>query len=166
MMRFYRYFRARPAAILAVSIPISAVVAWTGVDRLAYERRRLEAVEAIVQAGSRPIVPLISGNMAFADPDRRSALARFGSQLEKAAADHRLLVERLDQISVKPDRQGVLMARIAVSGSESDILTFIRIVESGKPAIRFAPWRIARTARGESTIRIDARALALWKAGP
>ena len=63
------------------------------------------------------------------------------------------------------DRQALLSAEIAVSGSEADIRRFASLIESGKPAIRFERWHIARTADGEATVRIEARAVALWDAG-
>ncbi|MFD2499177.1 hypothetical protein ACFSTI_10520 [Rhizorhabdus histidinilytica] len=56
-----------------------------------------------------------------------------------------------------------LGADVTVSGPEADVLGFARAIETAHPAIRFARWRIGRTGPGETAIRLDARAMAVWE---
>ena len=163
MIRLYRLPAPRTLLPLVVAIALALTAGWFGVERLNRERERLTTLEAMADLGSRPPVPLLPEGLAHAAGDRRSAEAAFGRQLRQAASGHRLLVERIETLAADRERPGLLIARIAVSGSETDIMRFVRRVESGKPAIRFADWRIGRTAAGESTIRIEATALALWE---
>ena len=155
----------RIALVLACSILLSAVAAWWGLNRLGDERQRLAQVEAMAEAGARPRAPLMAHGLAFADADRGQAVARFKNRLTMAAAGHRLLLERIEALPVQQDRQALLIAEIAVSGSEADIRRFTAIIERSKPAIRFERWQVGRTADGDSTVRVEARALALWVAG-
>jgi len=148
---------------LVVAIALALIAGWFGIERLNRERDRLTTLEAMADLGSRPPVPLLPEGLAHAGRDRRAAEAAFGRQLRQAASGYRLLVERIEQLAADRERPGLLIARIAVSGSEADIMRFVRRVESGKPAIRFADWHIGPTAPGESTIRIEGSALALWE---
>ena len=153
--------RALLSLIMAVALTLTA--GWFGVERLNRERDRLTTLEAMAALGSRAPVPLLPEGLAHGGGSRRAAEAAFGRQIDQAASGHRLLVERIEQLAADRERPGLLLARIAVSGSEADIMRFVRRVESGKPAIRFADWHIGRTAPGESTIRIEGNALALWE---
>ena len=165
MSDFVHSLRQNATALLAISSAIAVATAWSGVNRLAYERERLTAAEVMALAGSRPRAPLLRNAMAFTHTNRRDAIARFAGQLREAASRHRLLVERLDTVTVPSDPDTLLTVRIAVSGSEADIRDFASTVESASPAIRFAEWRVAPTGTDEASIRIEARALALWHAG-
>ena len=155
----------RMICLLAAATVISASLAWLGFDRLAEERQRLAVTEAMALVGTRPRTPIMTSNMAFGEPGRRLAAGRFETRLSKAALGHRLLVERLQMIPAQPDYQKLLMAEFVVSGGETEIKRFTHEIERGTPAIRFESWRITHTATGEPTVRIDARALALWEAG-
>lgn len=165
MSGFADWLRQNATVLLAISSVIAAAAAWSGVNRLAYERDRLATAEVMALAGSRSRVPLLRNAMAFTHANRRDAVARFAGQLREAASNHRLLVERFDVVPASPDRDALLTARIAVSGSEADIRDFASTVENARPAIRLAEWRVARTGADEASIRIEARALALWDAG-
>lgn len=164
-MIMVRSWPPRPAVLLAVSIAISLPMSWWGLARLADERSRLAQTEGMALVGAHPRVPPLPSAMAFADPDRGTAIARFGAALAKAATSHRLLVERLEILPARRGQEALLTAEIALSGNEADIRKFASTIEGGMPAIRFASWRIARAADGESAVRIEAEALALWEPG-
>lgn len=151
--------------LLVMATVLSGLATWFGVHKLNDERSRLARFEAMAKMGTRPRSPLMTKGMAFSDTQRHAAVVRFANQLTSAANGHRLLIERLKMAPVKQDRQALLIADISLSGSEADIWRFASLIEKGKPAIRFESWRIARTAKSEASIRIEARALALWAPG-
>ena len=155
----------RFALLLVTATLIFGLAAWFGVHKLDDERNRLSRLEAMAEVGGRPQAPLMAKGLAFADTERHTAEVRFTDQLTIAANRHRLLVERLKLARFEQDRQALLIADISLSGSEADVRYFAGLIESGKPAIRFANWHIDRTADGEATIRIEARAFALWAPG-
>ncbi len=151
--------------LLVTATLISGFAAWFGVHKLDVERNRLSRFEAMAEVGARPQAPLMAKGMVFADTKRHTAEVLFTDQLTIAANRHRLLIERLKLAPLELDRQALMIADISLSGSEADVRRFAALIESGRPAIRFANWHIARTADGEATIRIEARAFALWAPG-
>jgi hypothetical protein len=160
-----RFASLRPPCftlLLVAAISLPGVAAWYGVQKLSNERNRLATIEAMAEAGARPRVPLIAERMGFSEIERHAAGIRFANLLTATANGHRLLIERIAVTPDHQDKQALLIADISLSGSEVDIRRFVSLIESGEPAIRFESWRIARTAHGEATVRIQARALALW----
>jgi hypothetical protein len=150
---------------LILVLPIATVVAWYGLAALSDARTRLATLERMRETGSRPASRLMLSG-AFTDRDRATAAARFGRKLSETAAAHRLLVERSEGEPIDPAHPALLSARIALSGSEADIIGFARSLEAGTPAIRFATWHIGRTAPGEAALRFEGRPIALWEPVP
>lgn len=156
----------RALLLLGMAFIAAAIAGWSGLDRLGQQRHRLAMLEMMAATGARAPVPLLPVGLAHTGRERRGAEMRFGRQLTQAAAGHRLLIERIETLPVSNDRPRLLAADIALSGSEDDILRFARAIEGSRPLIRFAAWRIARTAPAEATIRIEAHAIALWDPAP
>lgn len=148
-----------------VVVPFAAMAAYCGLDALSEARSRLAMLEQKIDAGSAPAQRLLRGG-AFADRIRAAAVARFGQKLAAAAAAQRLLVERMETLPVESGRPALLMARIAMSGDEAAIVRFAGSLEAGTPTIRFAAWRVGRTAPDEASVRLEAQAVAVWEPVP
>jgi hypothetical protein len=156
--------RAVVAIMLVLALVVAVVAGWAGLGALANARARLAAVAALAARGSHPAPPLIAVGQAFAGADRAAAATAFAARIGAAASGHRLLVERMTMLPADAAKPALLAADIALSGGEPDLLAFVRAIEAGRPAIRFASWRLARTAPGEASVRLEARPVGLWEA--
>nr|WP_047168705.1 hypothetical protein [Sphingomonas sp. Y57] len=146
-----------------LALLLACGLAWAGLDALAKARERLWAVEARASAGVVPAQPLLPAEASHGQEDRRSAEAALTAAIRGAAADRRLLLERVAPIAADRALPAELAAEVTVSGSEADVLAFARAIETARPAIRFARWRIGPTGPAETAIRLDARAMAIWE---
>lgn len=150
------------AAAIALGLALATIAAWYGLDRLARSRAELAFFESQVEAGKRPASPLLADGLLFAAKDHGAAQAAMLTAIRSAATERRLLVEQVAAVPVQgPSAE--LAANIVISGPEADVLQAVRRVEAGRPAIRFAFWRLARTGPSETAIRIEARALGWWE---
>lgn len=127
--------------------------ALTTLDRARRDTAALAAVAAAPapSPAARPVgAGPIAGNAAVA----QQALV---DRLRLAAARRGLLVE---QIGAEKHATPLVAARIVVTGSESAVMTFARMIESGDPTIRFAAWHLMTDGQG-GPLRLEARAVAL-----
>ncbi|ATE63528.1 hypothetical protein [Rhizorhabdus dicambivorans] len=143
---------AKPA--LAVGLAVAVLLAWTGLEALGSARGDLAVTAARARAGGAAPRALLPDGLA--QTGDASALA---AKLRGAALARRLLVERIAAVGPSVDAPAELAVDLSVSGPESDVLAFARAIETGRPAVRFSRWRLARTGRGETAIRLDARAV-------
>lgn len=157
--------RLTPVRALALAAVLLAASfgAWTGLGALKAARGRLALVEQQAAAGAAAPQPLLTAGAAYHEEDRRAAAAALLASVRQAAAAQRLLVERIALSPPAEHMPAALSVDLGVSGSEADIARFARAIEGARPAIRFARWRIARTGRSETAIRLEARAVAWWE---
>ncbi|MBO9379365.1 hypothetical protein GG804_21565 [Sphingomonas histidinilytica] len=146
-----------------LGLMLATGLAWAGLDALAAARARLWTVEARASAGAVPVKRLLPVEASHGQEDRRTAEAALLAAIRGAAADRRLLLERVAPVAADRALPAELGADVTVSGPEADVLGFARAIETAHPAIRFARWRIGRTGPGETAIRLDARAMAVWE---
>jgi len=150
-------------AALGLVLLGATLFAWFGLGVLEKTRGRLATVEAMARIGATPARPLLPVELSYPQEDRRAAEGAMLATVRRAAADRRLLIERVALVPADRAKPAELLVDIALSGAEADILHVARMLETGRPAIRFARWRLARTGPAESAIRLDARAMAVWE---
>lgn len=141
---------------LGAAVIVAAALGWAGLDALERARTDLATVDAQARIGALAPAPLLGEGLLHRASDRAAATAAMTAALRLAAADRRLLVERLAAL---PSTDPELSVELIVSGPEADVFHFARTVESARPAIRFARWRVARTGPSETAIRLEARAV-------
>lgn len=160
--------RERPLlAVLLVLVAVAGVVSLRAATiRYDRHRARLDALAAIAAAPPRPIVALLPPGDRVASADAAAAIVR------RAALRAGLLVEDLSPVRVATPHRRILPAtpawapvqaraadrqvdegplvcfRLTASGSGSAILRLAESLEGGRPLVRFAQWRVARTAGG------------------
>lgn len=154
--------RFTPLLVLGLALALLLAAAWTGLAALERSRLRLATIEAQAAAGSAARNPLLPAAATWHQPDRRAAETALLGVLRNAATERRLLVERVELPLPAERRPTELSVELSVSGPEADVLRFARTIEAGAPTIRFARWRLARTGRAETAIRLEARAVA-WR---
>lgn len=147
----------------ALALLGAAALAWAGLGALERARARLAEVEATARAGAVPAARLLPASLSYPEEDRRAAEAAMLATVRTAATERRLLPERIALVPADTAKPAELMVDITLSGAEADILHVARLLEAGRPAIRFVRWRIARTGPAETAIRLDARAMAVWE---
>lgn len=158
-------FRWTPATRIGAGLALLAAagLAWGGLHALKSARARLWTIEAKASAGAVPVRPLLPAGLSYAQEDRRAAEAALLAAIRLEAADRRLLLERIVAVPADRTLPAELAADVTVSGPEDDVLRFARAIETARPAIRFARWRIARTGPAETAVRLEGRAMAVWE---
>lgn len=148
---------------IGVIVLASALAGWKGLDALAESRQRLATLTMQAKAGAAPSRPLLDAGLSHGEADRAAAVGALAATARRAAAEHRLLVERIDPLPVDSAKPAELAVTISLSGPESDILQAARMIESGRPAARFAAWRLARTGRAETAVRVEGTLIGYWE---
>lgn len=161
ILRLVRRITPIGAAGIALGLAAATVAAGFGLDALGRARAELALLESRAQAGSRQPSPLLPEGLSYAAQDRAAAQMAMLTAIRSAAAERRLLLE---QVAPGPKSDAAeLSIDVIVSGPEADVLHMVRRLEAGRPAIRFAFWRLARTGPSEPAIRLEARALGWWE---
>ncbi|MBP8232345.1 hypothetical protein [Rhizorhabdus sp.] len=158
-----RYSRNRLAVLLTV-VAVAIPAAWFGLANLERSRGDLLRVKMRAVMGRTVPQPLLPQGLGFAGRNRAEAQAAFVSVVRRAAADRRLLLERLAPLPPNARMPAELSADLILSGPEADVLDVVRDLEAGSPLVRFAFWRLARTGPAETAVRLEARAIG-WHEG-
>lgn len=148
----------RVVLALGVAVVAAMALAWAGLAALASARSDRAALASQARQGALAPAPLLGEGLAFG-ADRTAATGALLDGLRRAAAARRLLVERLAGLPPVEGAPAELAAELVVSGPEADVFSFVHSVETARPAIRFASWRVMRTGPGETAIRLEARAV-------
>ncbi len=148
---------------LAVALLVATALAWAGLGALRHARADLAETTARAQAGARPPQPLLAEGLSHREAARADAATALLARLGAAALQRHLLVERIMVEPESGEHPAELAAALILSGPETDILAFARAVEGGRPLVRFSQWRLARTGRAETAIRLEARAVGYWE---
>jgi hypothetical protein len=159
MRPFAPQYSQRRLLILLVITALSMPLAHFGLRSLERSRGDLLRLRMRAAMGSTVPQPLLPKGLGFAGRDRAEAEKAFVASLRRAAADRRLLLERLAPQPANVRMPAELSADLILSGPEADVLAVVRSIESGRPLIRFAFWRLARTGTAETAVRLEARAI-------
>ncbi len=161
---FVPQYSQRRLLILLVVVAFSIPLAHFGLRALERSRGELLGLKMRTAMGSTVPQPLLPKGLGFAGRDRPEAERAFVASLRRAAADRRLLLERLAPLPANARMPAELSADLILSGPEADVLAVVRSIEAGRPLIRFAFWRLARTGPAETAVRLEARATG-WHEG-
>lgn len=157
---------------LGAVVVVAAAFAWSGMSALRSARVDLALLESQASLGAVVSPPLLGEGELHPSPNPRTAsaseiaglrgaYAAMLASLREQVARRRLLVERLEGWPL-PAVPGEIPVAITVSGSEADVFEFVRAVETARPTVRFARWRVARTGPSETAIRFEALAVGYW----
>ncbi|MBD3731571.1 MAG: hypothetical protein IE934_02460 [Sphingopyxis sp.] len=164
MRPFAPQYSQRRLLILLVVVALSIPLAHFGLRSLERSRGDLLRLRMRAAMGSTVPQPLLPKGLGFAGRDRAEAEKAFVASLRRAAADRRLLLERLAPLPANARMPDELSADLILSGPEADVLAVVRSIEAGRPLVRFAFWRLARTGPAETAVRLEARAIG-WHEG-
>ncbi len=153
----------RAWAAIGTIVLISALLAALGLDALGDARLRLATLEMQARSGAAPSRAMLAAGLSHGEADRPAAVGALAATARRVAADHRLLVERIDPLPLDMAKPAELAVAVSISGPEADILQAARMIEGGRPAARFAAWRIARTGRAETAVRLEGTLIAYWE---
>jgi len=156
---------SRPALWVAAALAIllALYTAWSGLSRLHERRAAVHAAQSDAEASAIPISDLVPQGGAYRAGTRDIAAEAFRLRLLEAAVERRLLVERVAIEPARRDASAALVARIAVSGPEAQVLQYAAAVERARPLARLTDWRLQSTSAGDGTIRLDGHVSALWQ---
>lgn len=153
------------AAAIGALVIAAMPLAWSGLDALAQSRGRLAMLEMQAKAGAAPSRPLLDTGLGHDDAERAAAMRVLVATVRRLAAERRLLVERIDPLAMDNAGPAELALAVSLSGPEADILRAARAIEAARPATRFADWRVARTGRSETAVRLEGRLVGYWEPG-
>lgn len=132
--------------------------------------RRLRQVSQMNEGGPRvrlfaPAFPAVAGPPAWRGvqvPDPRAAAALASRQLRRTAARTGTLIEATEPLEPPPGSP-IMLFRMAASGQEKALLSFVEEIENGTPMMRFASWRIEASNAADGAMRLEARVAAVWE---
>ena len=150
----------------AAAASLAIVAALFGIALLRPALRHLDAArvrQAILldmRANPTPPPPrLVAAGEAAVARSQAEADARLAAMLRTVAVREGLLVEAIGPAGATA--ASLATRRILLSGSERGLLRFTEAIESRRPLVRFARWRLS----GSGTLRLEAEAAMPWESG-
>jgi len=168
---FTRKFLAIGILLFALLFGVTAIVLPTAtaiqdmLDRLGDSRFELARLEAIDQRKPPVLGEVVDPTLMVTAPSREIAIEQLAALTNSAAATSAVTLERNDPAAPNGNAAVISLDIVAV-GPELALSSFLNEVERGRPAIRFARWRIdGEPDPVNGTIRFEGRAVAAWSSG-